>query len=322
MQLDDDVDIPKLLLIGSGLYSGLTFALHPLNVIKTRAQAVTAVQASRMALVRGMIATSGVRGLFAGVGPVLAGAVPARSAYIVALEGVRPRAADAARRLGLTGVQVDAAAHGCAGLVAAGASMLIYVPVDVVSQRLMMYGDPAAAAARGLQTQDRPSFQREVRAIVESSGVRGLFRGLGISMAIGLPAGSIWWAAYGSARTALRGALDGAPDLAHKAVAGTFAAVCTCATVAPLDTIKTNVQLATASTEPTWRLAMRLVRTDGLLSLYAGFGARCLHLSIWGTCLITIYEELRRVCKRTPPQSLLVRTLTGESLSGPQASGR
>ena len=43
MQLDDDVDVPKLLLIGSGLYSGLTFALHPLNVIKTRAQAVTTV---------------------------------------------------------------------------------------------------------------------------------------------------------------------------------------------------------------------------------------------------------------------------------------
>ena len=322
---DDDVDIPKLLLIGSGAYTCLTATLHPLSVIKTRAQAVSsAAHTSRMELVRGMIATSGVRGLFAGVVPVLAGALPARAAYIVALEGVRPRAATAARELGLVGVQVEAVAHGCAGLAAAAASMLIYVPVDVVSQRLMMYGDPAIAAARGLDPAERPSFPREVRLIVESSGVRGLFRGLGISLAIGLPAGTIWWSAYGSARAMLQRIAGTTPDIVQKGGAGTFAAFCTCAAVAPLDTIKTHVQLATAGNESAWRLATRLLQRDGLLSLYAGFGPRFIHLSIWGTALITIYEELKRVCKKTPPQSLLVRTLTGNSpgLPGPQSSGR
>ena len=78
------------------------------------------------------------------------------------------------------------------------------------------------------------------------------------------------------------------------------------------------------ATESAWRLATRLLRNDGLFSLYAGFGARFVHLSIWGTCLITIYEELKRVCKKRPPQSLLIRTLTGSSpgLPGPQSSGR
>ena len=324
---DDDVDIPKLLLVGSGAYTCLTATLHPLSVIKTRAQAVSSsAHTSRIELIRGMIAASGVRGLWAGVVPVLAGALPARAAYIVALEGVRPRAAAGARSLGLTGVQVDAVAHGCAGLAAAAASMLIYVPVDVVSQRLMMYGDPAVAAARGMDVTARPSFSREVRSIVETSGVRGLFRGLGISLAIGLPAGSIWWGAYGSARATLgrMPELCATPDLALKGAAGTFAAFCTCAAVAPLDTIKTHVQLSTTGTESAWRLATRLLRKDGLLSLYAGFGPRFVHLSIWGSCLITIYEELKRVCKKTPPQSLLVRTLTGSSpgLPGPQLSGR
>ena len=324
----DDVDIPKLLLIGSGAYTCLTTTLHPLSVIKTRAQAISSSghTTSRIELIRGMIAASGLRGLWAGLAPVLAGALPARAAYIVALEGVRPRAAAGARSLGLTGVQVDAVAHGCAGLAAAAASMLIYVPVDVVSQRLMMYGDPAAAASRGMDVTARPSFTREVRSIVETSGVRGLFRGLGISLAIGLPAGSIWWGAYGSARAALgrTPSLCETPDIALKGAAGTFAAFCTCAAVAPLDTIKTHVQLSAAGTESAWRLATRLLRNDGLFSLYAGFGARFVHLSIWGTCLITIYEELKRVCKKRPPQSLLIRTLTGSSpgLPGPQSSGR
>ena len=156
---DDDVDIPKLLLIGSGAYTCLTTTLHPLSVIKTRAQAISSSghTTSRIELIRGMIAASGLRGLWAGLAPVLAGALPARAAYIVALEGVRPRAAAGARSLGLReGVQVDAVAHGCAGLAAAAASMLIYVPVDVVSQRLMMYGDPAAAASRGMDVTARP----------------------------------------------------------------------------------------------------------------------------------------------------------------------
>ena len=40
--LDENLDVPKLLLYGSGIYSALTLALHPLSVLKTRAQASTA----------------------------------------------------------------------------------------------------------------------------------------------------------------------------------------------------------------------------------------------------------------------------------------
>ena len=40
--LDENLDLPKLLLYGSGIYSALTLALHPLSVLKTRAQASTA----------------------------------------------------------------------------------------------------------------------------------------------------------------------------------------------------------------------------------------------------------------------------------------
>ena len=45
MQEEDEVDIPRLLFVGSGLYSALTATLHPLNVLKTRAQAFSSEQA-------------------------------------------------------------------------------------------------------------------------------------------------------------------------------------------------------------------------------------------------------------------------------------
>ena len=137
--------------------------------------------------------------------------------------------------------------------------------------------------------------------------------------------GSIWWA-YGDARVA-QGADGGGggggdsgggggvrlSELQQTAASSTAAAVATVLSVAPIDTVKTQHQLATASGETAWQLTRRLVRTDGVLSLYAGTTPRLLHLALWSTCLITIYEELKRRCVRrvVPPSTVrLVRTLT------------
>lgn len=303
MDIDDDVDLPKLLFIGSAIYSGLTTSLHPLNVIKTRAQAFSSekVQLSRVEAVRSLMRTQGVRGLYAGLVPVLAGALPARAGYILALEGTRPRAQAAARLIGLDGASAFAFANGCSGLAAATASLLIYVPADVVSQRMMVTTRDTGKRTMG----------GEIRAVYAAEGVRGFFRGFWISAATGLPAGSIWWAAYGYARRALPALLGPTPDLLQTAMAGTFAAGATVCAVAPLDTLKTRTQLAgsmvsdgpAARSEPVWRLAARLARQDGLFSLYAGSLPRFAHLSLWGTALVTVYEELKRTCRKpdAPP---------------------
>ena len=330
----DEVDIPRLLFVGSGLYSVLTATLHPLNVLKTRAQAFSSQQqhaASRLQQLQRLVGDGGVRGLFAGLGPVLAGAIPARAAYILALEGVRPSAERTARAvLPAQDASVHAAiGNGTAGLAAASASMIVYVPMDVVSQKMMM--PTTAAASGGAPSSSAASsgvgVASVVRDIVSTSGWRGLYRGIGISFAIGLPAGSIWWATYGATRAWLKGADGGGggggdsgggggvrlSELQQTAASSTAAAVATVLSVAPIDTVKTQHQLATASGETAWQLTRRLVRTDGVLSLYAGTTPRLLHLALWSTCLITIYEELKRRCVRrvVPPSTVrLVRTLT------------
>lgn len=101
---EPEVDLPKLLCVAIAPYSALTAAMHPLNVMKTRAQASSSLALSRLEQLRAMVGSNGVRGLFAGLGPVLAGAVPARAAYIAALEGVRPPAETLWRSLGADGV--------------------------------------------------------------------------------------------------------------------------------------------------------------------------------------------------------------------------
>ncbi len=304
----DDVDMPKLLLVGSVIYSGLTTALHPLNVVKTREQAFSSSSSAAVpiAAVRSLVREQGVRGLYAGLVPVLAGAVPARAGYILALEGTRPRALAAARGAGLDGASAEAVAHGCAGFAAAVASLLVYVPADVVSQR-MMVADRAANSGGA-----RPSLLGEIRAVHASAGVAGFFRGFWVSAAVGLPAGSIWWAAFGWAREFIPAAFGPMTELG-----ATAAAAATVAAVAPLDTIKVRTQLAGVTEgsgrgvrEPVWQMAGRLVRRDGILSLWAGSLPRFAHLSLWGTALITVYEQLKHFCRNKPPPRTLSRMHT------------
>ena len=287
----DAVDLPKLVCVVAAPYSLLTALMHPLNVMKVRAQASSSEGLTTMQQLRAMIGKSGVRGLFAGLGPVLAGAVPARASYIAALEGTRPLAESCAASLGASAASASALGNGSAGLAAALVSMMIYVPVDVISQKMMVHGSPG--------------FLEVVRATTAGpNGWTGLYRGLGISLVIGLPAGSIWWATYGAARTSLSTAPSAESaalsEFGQKALASTAAATATVAAVAPLDTIKTHYQLAATANGSVATLAVRLVRRDGLLSLYAGSAPRLLHLAVWSTMLITIYEEMKVWCRRPP----------------------
>ena len=46
---------------------------------------------------------------------------------------------------------------------------------------------------------------------------------------------------------------------------------------------------------------MALVRSDGLRGLYRGAVPRVMHLTLWGGCVITLYEALKRRCSIAQP---------------------
>ena len=161
-----ELDIPKLLLFGSGAYSLLATILYPLSVVKTLMQSGRSNGVGAVQVVRDILGRSGVRGLFAGLGPMLCGALPARTVYIFGLE----RAKAAALRVTQTAMPpapAAAVANAAGGLVAGGTSQLVYVPFDVVTQQMMVSGESA------------PSV---VRSIVAANGLRGLYRGLNITL--------------------------------------------------------------------------------------------------------------------------------------------
>jgi len=272
----------QLLATGSLVYSALTAGLHPLALLKTRMQA-HATQLSHRSAAAEVWRVAGVRGFFKGLGPVLAGAVPARATYIVALEGTRPYALAAARRAQLSDAAASVVSGGTAGFSAVLASQVIYVPVDVVTQRLMVT--------------DGASIGGVLRHLMHTAGPLGLYRGFTISLMTYLPGGTIWWGSYGGARSLASSAAPRAPELLAQSGCAAVAAACVVLATGPLDVVKTRVQLADASSSSgILSVARQLARAEGVRGFYRGTLPRWGHMSLWGTCVISVYETLLRRC--------------------------
>lgn len=158
----------------------------------------------------------------------------------------------------------------CAGATASLVTQMVVVPIDVVSQRLMVAG-AQNPPSRPLQTPPLPSTPLPrsgvamARSILASEGPRGLYRGFGASIATFVPSSAVWWSAYGAYQELIWGQLGGfgaiggtagqkpgrAPDrtpgsvVAVQTTAAAFAGCTSAVLTNPLDVIKTRLQVRT-----------------------------------------------------------------------------
>ena len=122
--------------------------------------------------------------------------------------------------------QKAGAANAVGGAVASLVTQFFTVPVDVVSQRLMIMessggskeGSGGKGAASSTSTTSRPprppppparSGLAMARSIVRAEGVSGLYRGFGASVATFVPSSAVWWSAYGFWQRLIWQNLDG-----------------------------------------------------------------------------------------------------------------
>ena len=284
-------DLPKLLVVGSAFYTGLNCCTYPLAVVKTHMQASTR-QLGSMEASREILRVAGPRGFYAGLVPVLCGALPARAGYITALEGTRSFWQRRAEASGLQPTAAAAFSNGAAGFAAVLASQTIYTPCDVVTQRVMVASGTRGAAAA------EQSALHVARDIWHTSGWRGFYRGFGVTLVAYLPGGSVWWAAYGGARAAVADQ-PRLPAVAEQLAAATWASLWTVIVTSPLDVLKTRVQLHAGKDAPSiLALTRALLASEGLSGLYRGLFPRWCQASIFSGCVVSLYEHLKEVCRK------------------------
>lgn len=300
----DRLDKTKFYAIGAGLFTSVTVALYPISVVKTRLQ-VTSRQGSNpsaISIFRNILRADGVSGLYRGFGTVVTGAVPGRIIFLTTLETTKIGALRITEKLNLPEPTQAAIANGVAGMISSLAAQSVFVPLDVVSQRLMVQGTSGAANySGGLDA---------ARRIIKTDGIRGLYRGFGMSVLTYSPSSAVWWASYGSSQRVIWRSLGYSSKdnmqmpsqgqiMLVQALGGFFAgAVASCVTT-PLDTIKTRLQVMDTESKPSVkRTIKRLIDEDGWKGLYRGIGPRFFSMSAWGTSMILAYEYLKRICAK------------------------
>ncbi|KAL0461565.1 UNVERIFIED_CONTAM: Solute carrier family 25 member 44 [Sesamum latifolium] len=296
----DKLDKTKFYLVGAGIFSGVTVALYPISVVKTRLQVASheSIERSAVSVIKGLLKTDGIPGLYKGFGTVVTGAIPTRVIFLTALETTKAAAFKMVEPFKLSEPTQAAIANGVAGMMASLCSQAVFVPVDVVSQRLMVQGYSGHATYNG--------GLDVVRQIIKADGVRGLYRGFGLSVITYSPTSAVWWASYGASQRFIWRLLDdgiAAPSeekiMAVQAAGGIVAAATASCITTPMDTIKTRLQvMGHAERLSTRQVVKSLIADDGWTGFYRGLGPRFFSMSAWGTSMILAYEYLKRMCAK------------------------
>lgn len=128
------LDKTKFYVVGAGLFTGVTVALYPMSVVKTRLQVASKETHERNALsvVRGLLKTDGIPGLYRGFGTVITGAIPARIIFLTGLETTKVAIFKMVEPLKLSEPTQAAIANGIAGMSASLCAQAVFVPIDVV----------------------------------------------------------------------------------------------------------------------------------------------------------------------------------------------
>ncbi|XP_061355150.1 uncharacterized protein LOC133299681 isoform X2 [Gastrolobium bilobum] len=300
----DKLDKTKFYVVGAGLFTGVTVALYPVSVVKTRLQVASkdTLERNAFSVVKGLLKTDGIPGLYKGFGTVITGAVPARIIFLTALETTKVAAFRMIEPFRLSETTQAAIANGVAGMTSSLFSQAVFVPIDVISQKLMVQGYSGHAQySGGLDV---------ARKVLRSDGIRGLYRGFGLSVMTYSPSSAVWWATYGSSQRYIWRFLgdgveykEGTPSLPKiilvQATGGIIAGATASCITTPLDTIKTRLQVMGLEKRSSVKQVVKdLINEDGWKGLYRGLGPRFFSMSAWGTSMILTYEYLKRLCAK------------------------
>jgi hypothetical protein len=218
---------------------------HPLDTIKARIQSgeYSGGKSNVWQAGRTIVRAEGAMALYRGFGVTFWMSAPASCVYFSSYEAAKDAFGG--------GVM----AHLGAGLLAEALSCTLYVPIDVVKERMQVQGGRPRGGGTPYYASARDAFSQ----ILSKEGVRGLYRGYGATLAAFGPFSALYFACYEALRSralvwdknsAGGGRGGGSLPLWLQATVAAGAGAVASAATAPLDLVKLRLQTQQILVQP------------------------------------------------------------------------
>lgn len=293
----DEIDKLKYYIVGPSIFLAVRAAVYPSNLVKTRLQ----VQSKHKPLYSGtanafatIFRQEGARGLYKGFGASTANVLTG-NLYISVYEKTR----QVFKNRTTVG---EKGANFVGGAIASLATQTIVVPLDIVSQRMMLHGQGHDVSKT---REHSKGFLSVLQHVFRTEGIRGFYRGYMPSIATYAPSSSIWWGSYGLLVPVYFNLMQTWPadpfwkQIIAQGLSGASAGVITGIVTNPLDIVRTKVQVFTQY--GAMDTLKYILTTDGPRGLMTGLSARLLAMGPSGILMVTSYEFVKRVCRTSQP---------------------
>lgn len=295
----EDLDKRKFYSFGVFMTMTIRATVYPATLIRTRLQ----VQKGK-SLYNGtfdaffkILRAEGVRGLYRGF-MVNTFTLISGQAYITTYELVRKYVSNYSN----DNTVKSLVAGGAASLVA----QTITVPIDVISQQLMMQGQgkhltrfrvKLKTESDGKTKMAFGQTRNMIAQIFAADGFRGFYRGYVASLLTYIPNSAVWWPFYHFyAEQLSKMAPSDCPHLLLQAMAGPLAAATASTVTNPMDVVRARVQVeGRTSVIQTLR---HLLAEEGFWGMTKGLSARIISSIPTAIVMVVGYETLKRVSLR------------------------
>ncbi|KIJ54994.1 hypothetical protein M422DRAFT_58242 [Sphaerobolus stellatus SS14] len=251
------------LIAGAAAGISVDLLFFPIDTVKTRLQAP-----------QGFLTAGGFRGIYQGIGSVVVGSAPAAATFFTVYDALKQRLPIPEHLAPVTHI-ISASA----GEVAA---CLIRVPTEVVKTRSQT------------STFGKTSSFIAAKNTFNAEGIRGFYRGFGITVMREIPFTSIQFPLYELFKKRLGRAINHEPLYAHEAaICGCVAGGIAAAATTPLDVLKTRVMLDVrkgAAKSTFYKQFLQIRRSEGWRVLFSGVVPRTLWISAGGSVFLGVYE--------------------------------
>lgn len=244
----------KLAVGGVAGVVGVT-ATFPIDIVKTHLQGQTrstgpALFTGPISCFRHIIATGGVQGLYRGLPATLVGVLPEKAIKLAVNEQLREYFTDADGKLPLSKQVLAGAGAGFAQVIATN-------PTEIVKIRL--------------QTQNALPVAERLTAVqvVQSLGLRGLYKGAGACLLRDIPYAVVFFPFYAYIKEQTADAA-GKNSIASILLGGVLAGATAAGLCTPVDVIKTRRQMRGATYTGTIDCFHKVVAANGYGALFKG----------------------------------------------------